>query len=299
MIYDITQQMELAKKYPIPYFSYSQLNSYMDCPWTYKLTYLSGKFERTGNKYTILGSLLHDIFEEEGKRKIYGEKEKYLSKGEAIKTFNQRYMKFKIDHKDYFKDKEDFIALYNKGILAIENYYSSYTEDIPTFVERKFQGPVAEGLPPAKSFIDRIDGDAKDPSSWIITDYKSGGSPKSKDYLRKDIQLGLYALQVYATTGHYPKAVQFYHPVPDKFQTALHQGEGVYKFTGQRDPVVEFSVADTILIVRKTIADIVTDIENDSFKRVVDSWSCKMCFHFISGRCEPFVKDSGWGTIGN
>lgn len=296
MIFDKQQQMELAKKYPIPYLSYSQLNSFMNCPQTFKQTYLSGKFVSTGNKYTKLGNVLHDIFEQEGKMKIFGEEEKFLTQQEAIRMFNKNFMKVKDEHKEYFDDKEDFIKLYKKGITAIENYYEVYSSEAPLFVERKFMGQIAEGLPPFKSYIDRIEGELSDPSSWIITDYKTGGSPKSKDYLRKDIQMGLYVAQVYAETGHYPKAVQFAHPVPNKFQIALHQGDGVYKFTGQRAPVVEFSVANTLLIVRQTVAEIVSCIETGEFKKVVNPWDCKNCWHF--DKCQPFVKNSGWENVG-
>ncbi|TWJ39627.1 hypothetical protein CHCC5027_3540 [Bacillus paralicheniformis] len=295
MSYTEKQLADLAKKYPMPYISYSQITSYRKCPWTYKLTYLSGQFKSTGNKYTKLGNVFHDIVESEGRQKIANKS--LLSQSGAIRIFNNNFFKVLKEHKDYFDSKEDFIKLYNKGIQAIKNYYSVYTEEIPLFVERRFQGEIAEGLPPVKSFVDRIEGDKDDPSSWIITDYKTGSQPKPKDYLRNDLQLGMYAAQLFAETGHYPKAVQFYHPVPNKFQTAVHQGDGHYKFTGQRAPVVEFSVSDVIIEVRKTVADIVTNIENDSFKRVVERWACKSCFHYISGDCDPFKKPTGWEAV--
>jgi hypothetical protein len=297
-LFDDTYKMELVKKYPIPYFSYSQLNTFLTCPESYRLTYMTGKFESTGNKYTELGSVLHDIFEQEGKMKIFGEPEKFFTKGQAYKKFNKDFIAVKDKHKEYFTDKEDFIAMYQKGIKAIDNYYELYENTAPIFVERKFQKVVAEGLPPSKAFIDRIDGDPADASTWIVSDYKTGGSPKSKDYLRNDFQLALYVLQIYAETGCYPKAVQFIHPVPAKIQTAVHQGNGVYKFQGQRAPVVEFNVADTIIMIRDTIAKIVETIESMGWKKQVDSWGCKMCFHFISGKCKPFDKQQqGWSMI--
>jgi hypothetical protein len=200
--------------------------------------------------------------------------------------------------KGYFKDKDDFIAMYQKGVTAIDNYYEMYGDTSPIFVERQFKSVVAEGLPPSKAFIDRIDGDPSDASTWIVSDYKTGGSPKSKDYLRKDFQLALYVLQIFSETGQYPKAVQFIHPVPNKVQTALHQGNGVYKFQGQRKPVVEFNVADTIVLVRGTLAEIVQRVESGEWNKVIDSWNCKMCFHFISGKCQPFDKQQqGWSNI--
>jgi RecB family exonuclease len=297
-MFDETIKLSLAQKYPIPYFSYSQLNTYLSCPQTYKLTYLSGKFERRGNKYTELGSILHDLFERQGKALIF--ESDPFTLGQAKRAYNKAYMALKEDErtKGYFEDKEDFIKLYQKGIKAIEHYYEMYADSKPLFVERQFKRPIAEGLPPAKSFVDRIDGDPEDPSTWVITDYKTGGAPKSKQYLRDDFQLGLYASQLYAEFGAYPKAVQFVHPVPQKTQTAVHQGNGVYKFQNQRNPVVEFSVADTIMKITDTLAQIVQAIEEDNFPLVVDSWGCKNCFFFQDGTCKPFNKtQQGWASI--
>lgn len=297
-MFDDIVKMELVKKYPIPYFSYSQLNTYIKCPQSYKLTYLTGNFEKRGNKYTELGSILHDIFEQQGKNLII--ESEPLTQGQALKRFNKEFLALKDDErtKPYFEDKEDFIKLYQKGVKAIKNYYELYETEKPLYVERKFQKPIAQGLPPAKSFIDRIDGEVGDVANWIVTDYKTGGSPKSKDYLRNDLQLALYASQIYAEFGEYPKAVQFVHPVPQKTQTAIHQGDGVYRFKNQRKPVVEFSVADTIILIRDTLVDIVNAIAKDHFPLVPDPFGCKMCFFYQDGTCKPFDKgQQGWANI--
>ena len=263
-------KQEMIDRYPMPYFSFSQLNSYLQCPETYRLTYLTDERIRRGNKYTELGSILHSVFERQGKNLAIDSEP--FSKGEAIKMFNKNFMALKDKDKTrvYFEDKDDFVKLYQKGIKAINNYYEMYENEKPIFVERQFKKSIAEGLPPARSYVDRIDGDPQDPSSWVITDYKTGGSPKSKQYLRDDFQLALYSCQLYTEFGAYPKAVQFVHPVPQKTQTAIHQGEGFYKFTGQRTPVVEFNVADTIIFIRDTIADIVRAIDENDFPLVVD-----------------------------
>jgi CRISPR/Cas system-associated exonuclease Cas4 (RecB family) len=285
----LKELMKMSNNYPIPYISYSQINTYLRCPQDFWLTYLSGGFTPSSNKYTELGSLLHEIFENQGRQLI---SESQYTKQQAIKLFNQKF--FKID-KAHFTDKEDWLKMYHKGIQAIENYYSIYSDDKPLFVEKKFFGEIAEGLPPAKSFIDRIDGDESDPSTWIITDYKTGSSAKSKEYLRTDIQLGFYASQVFAKYGAYPKALQFFHPVPNKFQTAIHQGNGVYKFKNQRNPVVEFSVADTIMTIREVVRKIV--IEQD-FHKSPESFKCKLCSHYQDGTCKPFDKvQQGWADI--
>lgn len=275
--------------YLLPYISYTQINTYLKCPYEFWLTYLSGESISTSNKYTEVGSLLHEIFEAQGKRLIEGSK---MEQREAIRLFNNKY--FRID-RSYFADKDDWIKMYKRGIDAIYNFFDTYHSSSPLFVERLFFGEIAEGLPPAKSYIDRIDGDPNDPSTWIITDYKTGASVKSKDYLKNDIQLGFYAAQMFAEFGVYPKALQFYHPIPNKFQTAIHIGDGVYRFVNQREPVVEFSVSDTIMTVREVVQKIV---EEQDFHKVPDPYLCKLCSHYQNGLCKPFGSTQiGWADV--
>lgn len=276
-------------KYPLPYISYTQINTYLKCPYEFWLTYCSGDYTPINNKYTELGSLLHEIFEVQGKRLM---ENSYMDLKEAVRMFNNRF--FKID-KSYFDSKDDWLKMYRRGAEAIKNYFDVYSSTSPLFVERQFLGEIAENLPPAKSFIDRIDGDPDDPSTWIITDYKTGASAKSKDYLKTDIQLGFYASQIFAEFGVYPKALQFFHPVPNKFQTAVHIGNGVYRFTNQRPPVVEFSVSDTIMTIREVVRKI---IEEQDFHRVPDPYACKLCSHYQNGLCKPFNNTQiGWVDV--
>lgn len=281
----------LRDLYPLPRSSYSQLSSFLSCPWTFYLTYIAG-FRDNENKYTALGSVLHEVFERQAKQLVA---KKPFSKGDALKMYNKLYLG--IAHKN-FDDKEDWKKLYAKGVTAIENFYLVYEDIKPLYIEKEFTEEIGEGIPPIKGFVDRIDGDPEDASSWILTDYKTGSSPKSKEYLRTDFQLGIYVAQIFKKYGKYPKAVQFYHPVPNKFQTALHLGDGVYQYQGQRAPVVEFSVAQTLIDVREVIRQIAECAESGEWIQKVDSWSCKNCFHYQSGKCKPFEKlEGGWNDV--
>lgn len=288
---EVKRMNKIAELYPLPRTSYSQLKSFLDCKYTFYMTYIEKNYDNA-NKYTQLGSLLHDIFERQGKQLLA---ENPFTQEAAMADFNKRYFADKEVEKRHFKDKEDYVAMYQKGVKAIVNYYAGYGDFTPLYLEKKFLDTIGDGIPPMTSYVDRIDGEADKPETWIITDYKSGGSPKSKDYLRKDFQLALYAAQVFKQYGKYPKALQFYHPVPDKFQTAIHKGEGVYEFTGQRAPVVTFSVADTIIQVRQIIADIVETVKTGNWTKTVDSWNCKMCFHYE--KCQPFGGLGGWANV--
>lgn len=276
--------------YPLPRASYSQLNCFLNCPHEFFLNYMQGYREREGNKYTELGSLLHAIFEKQGKQLIA---EKPMTHKDALMEYNKGFMA--IDRK-HFSDKEDFKAMYKKGTVAIENYWFEFGDKKPLYLEKEFIETIGEGIPLIKGFVDRIDGDPEDASSWTITDYKTGSNPKSKDYLRKDFQLAIYAMQVKAKYGAYPRALRFYHPVPDKFQLALHQGDGVYKFTNQRNPVVEFSVADKLIVIRGIIHEIAECVRSGNWEKKIDSWGCKNCFKF--NECKPFNEiQQGWSGI--
>lgn len=284
---------EALKLYPLPRTSYSQLNTFLSCPHTFFLSYMTGNFKMNGNKYTFLGSLLHEVFERQGKQMI-ANPDKPFTKQDAFKMYNAGFMK--IEHSN-FDDKEDWLKMYEKGVKAVDNYYEVYGESTPLYIEKQFIAKIGEGIPPVKGFIDRIDGDPDDVETWVLTDYKNGSAPKSKDYLRNDLQMGIYVAQIYAMYGKFPKAVEFFHPVPNKSQTAIHLGEGRYRFLGQREPVVEFNLQETVLSAQAIVAEIAKCVTSGVWRKQIDPWGCKNCFHFEE--CQPFDKEQekGWGEV--
>ncbi|AGE60805.1 CRISPR/Cas system associated protein [Bacillus phage Eoghan] len=280
----------MRNDYPLKRASYSQLNTFMSCPHEFYLTYIAGQ-RSEGNKYTVAGSNLHEIFEAHSRAQQNG---KELTRKDLLTMYNKAFKQY---DKKMFNDKEDLLKMYEKGVSAIDHFLDTYShEEAPCFIEREFIADIGEGIPLMKSFVDRIDGDKDDPSTWIVTDYKTGSNPKSKKYLSDDLQLGLYIAQIHSEFGSYPKAVQFYHPVIDKFQTAIHKGDGVYRFTNQRDPVVEFSVSDILVRTRLVVDEIVKAVETNNFPKKIDAFKCKFCFKFQDGSCKPF-EQTGWGAL--
>lgn len=280
----------MRNDYPLKRASYSQLNTFMSCPHEFYLTYIAGQ-RSEGNKYTVAGSNLHEIFEAHSRAQQNG---KELTRKDLLTMYNKAFKQY---DKKMFNDKEDLLKMYEKGVSAIDHFLDTYShEEEPCFIEREFIADIGEGIPLMKSFVDRIDGDKDDPSTWIITDYKTGSNPKSKKYLSDDLQLGLYIAQIHSEFGAYPKAVQFYHPVIDKFQTAIHKGDGVYRFTNQRDPVVEFSVSDILVRTRLVVDEIVKAVETNNFPKKIDAFKCKFCFKYQDGSCKPF-EQTGWGAL--
>lgn len=277
--------------YPKQYISYSQLSSFIDCPHSFYETYILG--HRSGNKFTSLGSAIHSVAETQGKQLIA--KHPYED-GRYLQMFNEIYFDNEKVPKKYFADKEDYVAMYKKGIAAIENYLEEYRESKPLFVEKKFKQVLIKGTPPCLGFIDRIDGELDDPASWMITDYKSGSNPKSKQFLNEDFQLAIYAQAIYKEYGHFPAFLRYYHPVINKFQTAIHLGSGVYEYDykGQRSPKARFAVPAMMFKVQETIQAISVAHAKQEWTKKVDKFGCKNCFHFEN--CSPF-SSGGWDNL--
>lgn len=279
-------------KYPLPYYSYSQLSSFLDCAQTWYQTYVLKN--RSGNRYTALGSQLHTIFEIQGK---HLQMEQDWKEGTFLKYFNQLFFDNEKVPKKYFDSKEQYIEMYKKGVTAIENYLSEYHSSKPLFVEKRFKQVLIEGTPPCLGFIDRIDGEIGKPWEWVVTDYKSGSNPKSKQFLNEDFQLAIYAQALYEETGFYPAFLRYYHPVINKFQTAVHLGDGLYEYDykGQRSPKARFFVPEKMAQVKETVEAISLAYKHNNFAKKTDKFGCKFCFHVDT--CKPFGDGTGWNSL--
>lgn len=278
--------------YPKKYVSYSQLSTFLQCPHSYYETYILG--HRSGNKYVALGSVLHSIFEQQGRQLI---NDNPWEKDRLLKMYNQLFFDPEKVPKEYFESKEEYIEFYKKGVTAIENYMSEYHNSKPLFIEKKFESVLTDGTPSCLGFIDRIDGDEERPWEFVVTDYKSGSNPKSKQFLNEDFQLAIYAQFIYNQYGHYPAFLRYTHPVPNKFQTAIHLGDGIYEYDykGQRAPKARFSVAEKMQVVKETVEAISLSYANNDFPKETDKFGCRNCFHYET--CKPFGDGTGWTSV--
>ncbi|RAT01405.1 hypothetical protein A6E27_23010 [Bacillus cereus] len=280
-------------KYPLPYYSYSQLSSFLDCPQTWYQTYVLKN--RSGNRFTSLGSQLHTVFEIQGNFLIHNESHE---NGKHIKMFNQLYFDNEKVPKNYFDSKEQYIEMYKQGVTAIENYLAEYANSKPLFVEKKFKQVLIEGTPPALGYIDRIDGDIDKPWEWVVTDYKSGKNPKSKQFLNEDFQLAMYAQAIFEEYDYYPAFLRYYHPVVNKFQTAvLIDDDGLYEYDykGQRSPKARFFVSEKMAQVKETVEAISIAYKHNNFAKKIDRFGCRNCFHYET--CKPFGDGTGWDSL--
>lgn len=278
--------------YPLSYISYSQLSSFIDCPYTWYSTYILK--QRSGNKYTALGSVLHSVFEFQGKDL---QKDKHHEAGYYLKMYNQLFFDEEKVPKKYFGSKEEYIEFYRKGVTAIESYLAEYRDSKPLFIEKKFKSVLIDNTPECLGFIDRIDGDPDRPWEFVVTDYKSGSNPKSKQFLNDDFQLAIYAQFIYNQYGHYPAFLRYAHPVPNKFQTAIHLGDGLYEYDykGQRSPKARFFVSEKMAQVKETVEAISLAYKHNNFAKKIDKFGCRNCFHRET--CKPFGDGTGWGAV--
>jgi RecB family exonuclease len=214
-----------------------------------------------------------------------------------MKMYNQLFFDNEKVPKKYFDSKEQYIEMYKQGVTAIENYLAEYHSSKPLFVEKKFKQVLIEGTPPALGYIDRIDGDLEEPWNWVITDYKSGKNPKSKQFLNEDFQLAIYAQALHEETGFYPAFLRYFHPVPNKFQTAIHLGDGLYEYDykGQRSPKARFFIPEKMTQVKETVEAISLAYKWDDFTKKADKFGCKNCFHVET--CKPFGDGTGWNSL--
>ncbi|EJV59321.1 RecB family exonuclease [Bacillus mycoides] len=281
--------------YPLSYISYSQLSSFIDCPYTWYSTYILK--QRSGNKYTSLGSAIHSVCEVQGKR-LQADPPEAADSGQYFQYFNKIYFDNLENPKQFYDSKEDYVAMYKKGITAIENFLAEYQTSKPLFVEKKFKQVLTEGTPPALGFIDRIDGDLDRPWEFVVTDYKSGSNPKSKAFLNTDFQLAIYAQALYEEYDFYPAKLQYYHPVIDKFQTAVRideDGTYEYDYKGQRVPKARFYVPEKMALVKETVDRISSAYKYDEFYKKADKFGCRNCFHLET--CKPFGDGTGWNSL--
>lgn len=169
----------------IKHFSYSQLELYSSCPYSYFFKYVL-RLPSYPREFFDFGSIVHEALESilKGKRidKVINEMRRKINESEVI------------DNKEYavgsaMKVISSFVKR-NSSLLPHENL------SLEEFFSITFNGEKIIG------FIDRV---IRDKEGIKIIDYKTSKNAKSKEELRKDMQLSLYA---HALSGKYKEGVK-------------------------------------------------------------------------------------------
>ncbi|MDD3474844.1 MAG: PD-(D/E)XK nuclease family protein, partial [Candidatus Dojkabacteria bacterium] len=173
--------------------SYSQLNTYEDCPKKYKYSYVL-KIPSKPHASLSFGTTIHNTLKDfytlvkESNEGLEGIVEKPDEK-KLLELYETHWIPIGYDSKAHEKKRKSF-----GKIILKEFYHNLYSEDQrPYRLEESFSVHVGESVFVGK--IDRIDivDDSGEKLKVEIVDYKTG-KVKNDANIKKDLQLPLYAL---------------------------------------------------------------------------------------------------------
>lgn len=225
-------------------FSYSKLNTYINCPFKYWLTYVKGNFINTANINTYFGTLVHWIEQHIAMQIMAGENVDYekfkndflnlnIPKTSKFDTNGDVYgvnilkERFKDDFyatddegNSFFKRSADYLS---HGIYRLEEYMQQNPNlkliDVEKHFEVEFEGVLLTGS------IDRVLFDT-DTNEYIIEDIKT----KNKLFRDQDTVTPLqaviysYALKSILGLDDYPTQFAYDLPFCDTRQSAGTKG---------------------------------------------------------------------------
>lgn len=188
--------------------NYSKLNAYSFCPFLYRYIYLEGKYP-PHNAYSSFGISIHRTLE------------RYAAcKGDLESLFV--YYEEAWKHEGYASPAE-MMEFYRKGKRVLENFWLKEQESDSVIVlyEKNFDFEVGKFR--VKGTIDRVDRQKN--GKLEIIEYKTGLEERSEENLRKDRQLGIYALGLKNSFKMSPDYISFYLVSLDKKITAEYVPE--------------------------------------------------------------------------
>ena len=174
------------------HLSYSQINTFLNCPFKYKLTYIDKVQSNKESIESYMGKVVHEVLEWiYNKRKNYYVWDIIEDKYENIwdsKWHSEIYIA--PIRKEY--DKNYFMRL---GLECLRNYYINHSgPNISTkdLIDNELMINAKIGVYDFRGIIDRLDENEK----YVeIHDYKTG-KPQTKHMMKKDMQLIIYLLAV-------------------------------------------------------------------------------------------------------
>jgi RecB family exonuclease len=256
--------------------SFSKISTYIDCNRKYFLSYIA-KLGNGSSPYMSSGSILHKIAEDfvdwELNDKTREEMLKYYYKlVPEIDTENLLHESYEdnimVNPLFEEKAKKSINTLYED--LMLNHYKQNRVDDIPNIVQQEqwFNLKLKDGHE-IRGLIDRVDledyesDEFKQLDSGIyipehIIDYKSGQSRTTFKALLdpldiKSMQLSIYALARYKTTGKIPYKSSFFYIEPAK---GRKKQEGQYRSSPART-IEQLEKIETFL------NDIANEIENN------------------------------------
>ena len=177
------------------YVSYSQLETFKQCPLKYKYRYVLG-IPTPPNHVLSFGQTIHRVLRDFHRADLFQKKNlDYL-----LELYERHWIDEGYDSKEH---KEQRFA---EGKELLKRYYEKHSEKLgrPIYLEKKFTLKV-DGTPLVGS-IDRVD---ETKQGIEIIDYKTGGI-KNQRAVDKDEQLTIYALAARNALNLNPRSLALY-----------------------------------------------------------------------------------------
>jgi len=160
-------------------FSHSSIDTYMDCPFKYKVRYFYN-LEEEDNLALKVGKIYHSII-----REFFESKEGH-GRDKLVKLVNETFDRFNFEYEFARRD------LKSRAMEQFENFYDNLMPENPdgAIVEKKFTFEIdGEKINGRIDQINIIDKDTIE-----IIDYKSGSTHYSDRELKEALQLKLYRM---------------------------------------------------------------------------------------------------------
>jgi DNA helicase-2/ATP-dependent DNA helicase PcrA len=267
-----TEQEEAFLKEALHGFklSASSLNTYLECPYKFKLQFLF-RTPKEQTKPLILGIITHKVLEESYK----------LIKNKQIVTYAFMESVFKQTLADQILNDRDKKSIEEDGLSVLKIYYDTYAENFSKphynfyFLEKFFgwgwSKPMLEGTP-LQGKVDKIEIIDNNQKLIKITDYKTG-NPKSRNEIMGDTK--------YADGNEY-RQLLFYKlliELDETFKYKVHEVELDFIGNRKNKPKKEsFIINDAdVENLRKVILDVSRDIRGLKFQRTTKYSVCANC----------------------
>jgi len=198
-------------------YSYSRLNTFMQCPMKYKIKYIDGNYTDQSQLHLELGNILHKCLEIKYRDIISGAKPNldnitkimYSGVSERTDKDNGRFLngvnQIKVLYgEEAFDNVSQKSGLtYNEKLEIFLEYLKENPEDDwkPISVEMPFTFNF-EGRAIFEGYIDRVDMNSN--GELRVVDYKSSDKPFDKKDLSTPLQMVIYALACKCKFGKVP-----------------------------------------------------------------------------------------------
>lgn len=241
--------------------SYSRFDSFDKCEAQYYYSYLLLEPRGGGNKYSLLGNVIHSALE----LKLPFTSESELD--DLVSEFHHQIVEW---------DEEEQIThdLVNNGEVMLTNFWDTHRDEDVKILHKEMSFEIVVGQAYLRGAIDRVD--EKPDGTIAIIDYKSGSREVAKKHIPNNLQLGIYAL---AAKKAYPDRqiyAELYYLKSERRKGHLFTDEDLERV---RHDVVNRT---DVLLGKRT------------FKTTQNSNLCNWCDHAKSGACPVGEKRLGY-----